>query len=590
MTSNAAPPFRSANADWARALQRTAGVAPASTRTLARVVDENATRHGDRPALIGEASSLTFRDLAARSNRVSRWALAQGLAPGDRVALIMHNQPDYVAIWLGLSRVGVVTALINTQLVGAGLAHCLAVADSHLVIVDADRLPAVRAVSRGDAPIWAHGGGSPDRRLEPAIEAMPPDSLGDDRAPRVCLRDAALLIYTSGTTGLPKAARVSHYRIMMWSEWFAGIMDTTPDDRLFNCLPMYHSIGGVVAIGAPLVAGASIVVRKSFSASTFWDDVAASEATIFQYIGELCRYLSKGASEKPPRHSLRLCCGNGLRADLWEDFAARFAIPRIIEFYAATEGSFSLFNLEGKPGAIGRIPRFMAHRSPVALVRFDVASERPLRDANGFCVRCAPHEPGEAIGRVGEGDGLATRFEGYTSAQESERKLLRDVFEPGDVWFRTGDLMKRDEQGFFSFVDRVGDTFRWKGENVATSEVGDVLRACPGVEEASVYGVAVPHAEGRACMAALVVAPDFDRDALRRHARANLPKYARPLFLRIRADLALTGTFKVQKADDVREGFDPALVRDPLYLDDGESFRPLDDALYQTIVAGTLRL
>ena len=590
MTSSAAPPYRSVNADWARGLQRTAHLTPSSTRTLARVVGEAATRHGDRPALIGETSSLTFRDLAARANRVSRWALAQGLAPGERVALIMHNQPDYVAIWLGLSRVGIVTALINTQLVGAGLAHCLALADARLVIADADVLPALCAVSRGDAPIWVHGGNSLFPRLEPAIEAMAPDPLGEDRASRVCLRDAALLIYTSGTTGLPKAARVSHYRVMMWSEWFAGIMDATPDDRLFNCLPMYHSIGGVVAIGAPLVAGASIVVRKSFSASTFWDDVAASEATIFQYIGELCRYLLKSAPDEPPRHKLRLCCGNGLRTDVWEDFATRFAISRIIEFYAATEGSFSLFNLEGKPGAIGRVPRFMAHRSPIALIRFDVASERPVRDENGFCLRCEPHETGEAIGRIGEGDGLATRFEGYTSAQDSERKLLRDVFEPGDVWFRTGDLMTCDAQGFFAFVDRIGDTFRWKGENVATSEVGDVLRACPGVEAASVYGVAVPHAEGRACMAALVVDPKFDRDALRRHASANLPKFARPLFLRIRPSLALTGTFKVQKVDDLREGFDPALVRDPLYLDDGETFRPLDEALYQRIVSGGLRL
>ncbi len=583
------PPLRSANADWARALSRTAPVVPSSTRTLPRVVAENAALHGDRPALIGETSSLTYRALAARANRVSRWALAQGLAPGDRVALIMHNQPDYVAIWLGLSRVGIVTALINTQLVGAGLAHCLAVADARVVIADADRLSAVHAASSAGALIWAHGSDSPAERLETALAAMSPEPL-DDQVPCVCLRDPALLIYTSGTTGLPKAARVSHYRVMMWSEWFAGIMEATPDDRLFNCLPMYHSIGGVVAIGAPLVAGASIVVRRGFSLSTFWEDVAASEATIFQYIGELCRYLAKDARQDLPRHKLRLCCGNGLRADIWESFVARFAIPRIIEFYAATEGSFSLFNLEGKVGAIGRIPRFMQHRSPVALVRYDVETERPSRDADGFCLRCAPEEVGEAIGRVDDGEGLATRFEGYTDAKASEGKLLRDVFELGDVWFRTGDLMRRDAQGFFVFVDRIGDTFRWKGENVATSEVADVLRACPGVEDASVYGVAVPHAEGRACMAALVVGPAFDRAALRRHVHANLPRYAQPLFLRLRTGLAVTGTFKVQKTDDLREGFDPTRVRDPLYIDDGATYKPLDEALYQTIQDGALRL
>ena len=557
---------------------------PASTRTLARVIDENAALYGDRPALIGEAASLTYRELAARCNRVSRWALAQDLRPGDRVALIMGNQPDYAAIWLGLSRVGVVAALINTQLVGAALAHALMVADARLLIIDAERLEAVRRAANESVSIWAHP------RLEEALGAILTEPLAEGEAPEVCLSDAALLIYTSGTTGLPKAARVSHYRIMMWSEWFAGIMDATPDDRLFNCLPMYHSIGGVVAIGAPLVAGASVVLRGSFSASGFWEDVAKSEATIFQYIGELCRYLLKDGSGVPPSHKLRLCCGNGLRTDVWEAFAARFAIPRIIEFYAATEGSFSLFNIEGKPGAIGRVPRFMAHRSPVALVRFDVASERPLRDASGFCVRCADDEPGEALGLIGRGEGIAIRFEGYTNDEESERKMLRDVFAPNDVWFRTGDLMKRDAQGFFSFVDRIGDTFRWKGENVATAEVADVLSACPGVEEVSVYGVAVPHAEGRACMAALLVEEGFDVDTLRLHAKDNLARYARPLFLRLRETMAITGTFKVRKADDVIDGFDPARVSDALYFDDGAAYRPIDEGLFQTIAAGTLRL
>ena len=327
----------------------------------------------------------------------------------------------------------------------------------------------------------------------------------------VALHDAALLIYTSGTTGLPKAAHVSHYRIMMWSEWFAGIMDATPDDRLYDCLPMYHSIGGVVAIGAMLAAGGAVIVRDGFSASRFWPDVVATQATIFQYIGELCRYLlTAPESHTVTRHRLRLCIGNGLRADVWEGFAQRFAIPRIIEFYAATEGSFSLFNLEGKPGAIGRIPRFMAHRSPAALVRFDYETESPVRDEAGLCVRCAPGETGEAIGMIARDPAsLATRFEGYTSAAETSRKILHDVFKSGDMWFRTGDLMRQDAAGFFYFVDRIGETFRWKGENVATSDVADAIGSCPGVLDVAVYGVAVPFADGRAGMAAVVTAAGF---------------------------------------------------------------------------------
>ena len=582
-------PTISVNADWVRALERTASVSPGSNRTLAHIIDEIALTDGARPALIGTGASLDYATLAALARKWAQWALGEGLRPGDRVALMMENCPAYPAIWIGLSRVGIVVALLNTQLVGAGLAHGLGVARARHVIVGHALVPALLA-ARGadDAKVWVHGGEAPElERIDTLVAAMP------DTVPPECatLADPALLIYTSGTTGLPKAAHVSHYRIVMWAEWFAGLTDARPDDRLYDCLPMYHSVGGVVAVGAMLVAGAAVIVRKGFSASGFWADVAASGATIFQYIGELCRYLVAAPAHEAPTHALRLAIGNGLRADVWRAFETRFAIPRIIEFYAATEGSFSLFNLEGEPGAIGRIPRFMAHRAPVALVAHDVAREMPLRDEAGFCRRCGVDEVGEAIGLVAQdAETLATRFEGYTDDAASERKLLRDVFAPGDVWFRTGDLMRRDARGFFYFVDRIGDTFRWKGENVATGEVADVLLACPGVAMASVYGVAVPGADGRAGMAAIVAADDLDLAALHAHVAARLPRYARPVFLRLRASLALTGTFKVQKAGDVHEGFDPARVSDPLFVDDGTGYVLLDARMHAAVLAGMLRL
>ena len=404
------------------------------------------------------------------------------------------------------------------------------------------------------------------------------------------MRDPALLIFTSGTTGLPKAAWVSHYRIVMWSEWFAAIMDATPQDRLYDCLPMYHSIGGVVAVGAMLAAGGTTIVRRTFSAGGFWPDVAASRATIFQYIGELCRFLVDApGTAMEPAHALRLICGNGLREPVWRAFAARFAIPRVIEFYAATEGSFSLFNLEGRPGAIGRIPGFMAHRSPVALVRVDPTTEQPVRGPDGFCLRCSPDEPGEAIGAIAGNSGAA-RFEGYTDAAASARKVLRDVFTAGDTWYRTGDLMKQDRQGFYIFVDRIGDTFRWKGENVSTTEVADVLGLAPGVVEAAVYGVEVQGAEGRVGMAALVTGPGFTLAALHDHAAANLPRYARPLFLRLCPQLAMTGSFRQMKADLRSAGYDPDACADPLFFDDGVTYVALDAALRLKIGAGTVRL
>ena len=546
----------------------------------------------DQPALLGETQVLSYADLASLSRRVSRWALHTGLGPGDHVALMMQNEPAYVAIWLGLSRIGVVTALLNTNLSGAALAHCVAAAAPRHMIVGESCLHALDGIERAGLKVWRWDTTDDASDFARAAAACSTDPLPTEQVPPVALRDPALLIYTSGTTGLPKAAYVSHFRIMMWSEWFAGIMDAGPRDRLYDCLPMYHAVGGVVAVGAMLAAEGTVLVRQSFSASRFWDDVAASGATIFQYIGELCRYLVAAPQHQAERsHSLRLCCGNGLRAEVWTAFAERFAIPRIIEFYAATEGSFSLFNLEGQPGAIGRIPPFMAHRSPVAIVRHDPAADAPARGEGGFCLRCDAGEPGEAIGRLSADEGeLASRFEGYTSATDTDRKILRNVFATGDLWFRTGDLMLRDRQGFFFFVDRLGDTFRWKGENVSTLEVADVLAACPGVAEATVYGVPVPGWDGRAGMAALVTDDDFDLATLKSHIEAMLPRYARPVFLRLTAAIDKTETFRAKKSELRREGCDPATVADPLYVLSDSAYLPLDDARFRQIETGELRL
>ena len=287
-----------------------------------------------------------------------------------------------------------------------------------------------------------------------------------------------------------------------------------------------------------------------------------------------------------------MCCGNGLRPDVWDEFQRRFRIPRILEFYASTEGNVSLFNIEGKPGAIGRIPSFLAHRVPVTLVKLDVDTGEPVRNEAGFCLRCAPNEVGEAIGKVlRDPSNFASRFEGYISQEATEKKILRNVFDPGDAWFRTGDLMRKDEQGYFYFIDRIGDTFRWKGENVSTGEVTAVITACPGVSDAVVYGVGVPGTEGRAGMAAVVVAAQFELADLRRHLQA-LPAYARPLFIRIVPSIELTGTFRLKKSELARQGYDPARFSDPVYFDDRarEAYVRVDAALYERIGAGSLRL
>lgn len=573
---------------WLRALELTTPITDHPRRIFPAVIEELAEKFGDAPALLAESECLNYRELLERSNRYSRWALDRGLAKGDVVCLLMPNCPEYMAAWLGITRIGGIVALLNTNLSGASLAHCVCSAKPKLIIVAAKYHDAlVRAVPEYDGlqKVWVSGGDM----LQP-YSGEPLSGL--QRRP-VSVYDTALYIYTSGTTGLPKAAKVSHFRAMQWTHWFAGMVGVTPDDRMYNCLPMYHSVGGVVAVGAVLVGGGSVVIKESFSARQFWDDIVRWDCTLFQYIGELCRYLLRSECSISEReHRIRMICGNGLRLDVWNDFKERFQIPRILEFYAATEGSFSLYNAEGKPGAIGRIPPFLAHRFPVALVRHDIQREEPERDERGHCIRCAANETGEAIGKISSSGNVGGRFEGYTNEAASEKKILRNVFEAGDAWFRTGDLMRQDEKGYFYFTDRVGDTFRWKGENVATCEVSEAICAFPGVRFANVYGVSVPGTEGRAGMAAIVAEGALNLAALRMHLIDCLPGYARPLFLRILEGLPVTGTFKQPKQDLLRAGYDPEATSDHIYFNDQDkgAFVPLDQELYGRLQKGLIRL
>jgi fatty-acyl-CoA synthase len=585
-------PARAVNALWLRALEGSAAITNEPNRTLAVLVEEMAAERGDAPALIGDDESLSYRALADRAGQYAGWARAQGLAKGDVVALAMPNRPELVAAWLGLTRVGVVAALLNTHLAGAALAHCIAAAGAKLVIADEELRPVAEAAA-GLLQRPVNVLPLPSRCVEPIVAPLA-DPIPAIEAGGVSIHDPALLIFTSGTTGLPKAAYVSHYRVMAWARWFAALMEVVPADRLYNCLPMYHSVGGVAAVGAMLAGGGSVVIARRFSASRFWDDVVSHDCTLFQYIGELARYLvNTSPSDSERRHKLRLCCGNGLAKDVWEKFQARFAIPRILEFYAATEGNFSLYNVEGKAGSIGRIPAYLAPRMAVEIIQVDAVTGLPVRDGAGRCVKCAADEAGEAIARISASRANpAGRFEGYTSAADTQRKVLADCFEPGDTWLRSGDLMRRDKAGFFYFLDRLGDTFRWKGENVATTEVAQVISGCAGVREANVYGVAVPGHEGRAGMMALVVDEGFDLSRLHAHVAERLPAYARPLFLRVSQGLTATATFKQVKGELAREGFDPEIVSDPLYFDDvarGE-YVALDATLHAGIVSGAVRV
>ena len=470
-----------------RALGMTTPIAKNPTRIFPQVISELADKYGEAPALLSDRERFTYRELARRSNRYSRWALAQSVDKGDTVCLMMPNRPEFLALWVGITRIGGVVSLLNTNLTGMALAHCINVVSPKHIIVAAELLASLEGARphiAGDARIWLHGDAAANLpRIDREVDALSGDELaaGDRRA--LTIEDRALYIYTSGTTGLPKAANLNHYRVMLASHAFAGVMDTRASDRMYDCLPLYHTAGGVLATGALLLRGGSVVIREQFSAREFWDDVVRWECTCFQYIGELCRYLLNSPPHPQEReHRLRLACGNGLRPDVWPQFKDRFRIPQIIEFYGATEGNVSLFNFEGRPGAVGRVPWYLAARFPTKVVRFDVERQQPVRDQRRLLRGMRGRRARRGDRQDPQGPLQARRaLRGLRHRADTDKKILRDVFEKGDAWFRTGDIMRKDKDGYFYFLDRIGDTFRWKGENVSTTEVEEAAGHFDGI-------------------------------------------------------------------------------------------------------------
>ena len=565
-------------------------VKPGATRLICDIVAGHARKTPDAPAILCGEDVWTYAQLDARANAYAHWAGAHGITRGQAVALLMENRPDFIAAWLGMFKAGAAVALINTNLTGEALAHSIAIAGAAHAIVGAEMAaafegakPFLQAVPRA----WVQNGGD----LDAALAAQPGSDPGLAARGGLTAKDRAFFIYTSGTTGLPKAANFSHMRMLFMMTGFFAALRPGPDDRIYDPLPLYHSTGGVCAVGLAFLSGGALIIKRRFSVHEFWPDIHRHGATMFQYVGELCRYLLNAPPSSLDRgHAVRAITGNGLSSSIWREFQARFAIPRIVEFYGATESNVSMLNYDGTVGAVGRVPDYSETMLPTRVIRFDVETEMPVRGADGLCIECGPDEVGECVGGMSKRAGR--EFEGYTNKADSNRKMLSDVLRKGDIWFRTGDLMRRDDHGYFFFVDRIGDTFRWKGENVATSEVSAALGREAGIKEANVYGVHVPGAEGRAGMAALVADGSFDVTSLAAHLKPRLPAYARPIFLRLTPALDVTGTFKQRKIDLVREGFDPAAIADPLYWLNPAfgNYELLTPAHYADLVEGRVKL
>lgn len=578
-----------------RTLKRVNSIAPDSANLICDDIEAAVDKWRDRPAMTFEGKTVTYAELDGMANRYAHWAKGQGLTRGQTVALFMPNRLEYFAVWYGLTKVGVATALINNQLTGAALAHCLNISQALHCIVDPETSPCfedVKGQLDRHMQQWVLGPVHGEQRdLVKALKSC--SQLRPDRVTAregLTAKDTALYIFTSGTTGMPKAARITHMRAQLYMRGFAGSTGSKETDRIYVTLPLYHATGGLCALGAGLLNGGSIVLRKKFSATHFWPEIVAENCTMFVYIGELCRYLANQPEHELERaHKLRLIFGNGLRPDVWDDMLDRFRVGEVLEFYGATEGNVSLFNFDGKRGAIGRVPGYLRGKFNIRIVKFDVETETPVRGPDGCCIECAPGEVGECIGHIG-GD-ARSNYVGYADKAATEKKVLHDVFQKGDAWFRTGDLMRVDGDGYIYFVDRIGDTFRWKGENVATSEVAERLAAVEHVLEVNVYGVPVGDLDGKAGMAALVADPEFDLVAFAKYVDEHLPSYARPVFLRLQQAIETTGTFKYRKVDLVGDGFDPTRTKDPLYFrDPNKGYVKITKTIFAKIEAGGYKL
>ena len=569
-------------------------------RSLGRVLETQARKRPDQPLFLFEGLSISYRQANEAANRYARLFMSLGYVKGDTVALIMENRPEYLIIHGGLSKVGIIPALINTNNRGQVLVHAITVAGAGAVICGSELIQSYLEI-KDEIPqgqlrhVFIEKEGKEDPTPEGVLDLSPLLARQEVTDPvlesPVTLGDTLEYIYTSGTTGHPKATIIKQKKWFQLGYALGGMcMTPVPGEVQYLCLPLYHNSGMNIAWPLTLMWGGTLSIRRRFSARHFWDDIRACRATLFVYVGELCRYLNNApARDNDGDNPLRTILGNGMRAETWEIFRKRFAIDRIIEVYGATEGVGGLVNRKGVPGMIGRLSLFgVVKMGEVA--KYDPEADALVRNKKGFAIRCEPGETGMFLSKIS----FLNQFAGYRNNPKATRsKLIEDVFRKGDAYFVSGDLFKLHDKDYVSFVDRLGDTFKWKGEVVSTQEVADVVHQFQGIEDANVYGVEVKDAEGRAGMAALTLTPGkpFDFDGLADHVTRNLAVYARPRVIRILESADITSTFKQVKTRLKQEGFDPGIITDPLYFLDPVSgkYVELTRDLYTAIQSGRVR-
>ncbi len=549
---------------------------PEQTYTVADRFEECAQQYPDRIFLICEDVEISFAELNRQANRYAHVALESGIKPGDVGAVMIENRPEFFYAWLGLAKIGAIAALLNTQARRTALSHAIEETGSKILFLGsecAEKFATVEGLAEKLRCFYVADGapGTVPAGVEPLADAL---SAASNTNPAPSLRadvvgeTPVFYVFTSGTTGLPKAAIISHMRWLGVGDGWAAVLGMTAEDVFYCILPLFHGAAGMSLVSNALACGAPIVLCRAFSASRFWPDVRKHGVTIFQYVGEVCRYLiNRAPQDNDKDHSLKKMTGAGMTAEVWRSFVQRFGDIQIVEGWGATEANCSMMNLDGVMGSCGRIP--FKELSNARLVKYDIENDCHLRSDDGYLIECEPGETGELLGMVLNIPGVgAGRFEGYVSAQATENKILRNVFTEGDAWFQSGDLFIEDAEGYFYFSDRIGDTYRWKSENVSTTEVTRALEGYQPAEMVNVYGVAVPGQEGRAGMVAIELKRGEAFDPMMFYAQATekLAAYAVPLFVRVRAQSDLTVTFKLRKVDLQKAGYDPNSTNDPLYV------------------------
>jgi len=551
------------------------GARPTAKTSIGKVFQDRAARYGGKVFIKFGDEQLTYRESNETVNRYAAVLAARGVGHGDVVGVMLRNSPQSVLLMLAVVKCGAVAGMLNYHQRGKVLAHSIGLLGARAVVAETDLIETI-----GESGADTTGLMTVDELQQLAVTAP---TTNPAATAAVLAKDKAFYIFTSGTTGMPKASVMTHYRWLRALAGFGGLgMRLTTDDTLYCCLPLYHNNALTVALSSVLNSGSALALGKSFSASKFWDEVIRYDATAFVYIGEVCAYLLN----QPPkptdrRHRVRVIAGNGLRPAIWDEFTNRFGIPRVCEFYGASEGNTAFLNVFNVDKTTGICP------SPIAFVEYDDESGEPKRGQDGRVHKVKTGQPGLLLSKVSS----FQPFDGYTDKAATEKKLVRNAFKDGDVWFHTGDLMRSQGFGHAAFTDRLGDTFRWKGENVATTEVEAAVSTDSQVEECTVFGVEVPGAGGRAGMVAIQLkeGEEFDGKALASAAYGHLPAYAVPLFVRVAKTLAHTSTFKNQKVDLRKQGYRSADTGDdPLYVLAGrdEGYVPFYDEYPAEVLDG----